>query len=204
MHDLNLIARASGFHPWDAMAPAALSGILQRGPFRSSLETGCGGSTIVLSHASDRHIAFAIEGADRSISALRQHSELRCETVTFVEGETMNTVPGYQFEGDVDLALLDGPHAYPLPQIEFAYLFPRIRIGGWLVMDDIQIPSVYELFHFLRNEPSVTLEEVIVRTAFFRTVSVVEHGPDGWAQQSMNRHTILRYSWRDRLRRLLG
>src|SRR5580692_3467784 len=99
MHDPDLIERATGFHQWDAMAPAALSGILQRGPFRSSLETGCGGSTIVLSHASDRHIAFAIEGADRSISALRQHSELRCETVTFVEGETMNTVPGYQFEG---------------------------------------------------------------------------------------------------------
>ena len=27
MHDPNLIAPASGFHPWDAMAPAALSGI---------------------------------------------------------------------------------------------------------------------------------------------------------------------------------
>ena len=49
----------------------------------------------------------------------------------------------------VDLVLLDGPHAYPLPQIEFAYLFPRIRTGGWLALDDIQIPSVYELFRFL-------------------------------------------------------
>lgn len=186
------------------MAPAALAGILQRGPFRSSVETGCGGSTIVLSHASDHHIAFAIEGTDRSISELREHSEFRCENVTFVEGETMNTVPRYQFEGEVDLALLDGPHAYPLPQIEFAYLFPWVRVGGWLVMDDIQIPSVYGLFHFLKGEPSVMLEEVVVRTAFFRRISAVEHGPDGWALQSMNRHTILRYSWRDRLRRLLG
>jgi hypothetical protein len=32
----------------------------------------------------------------------------------------------------LDVALLDGPHAYPLPQIELAYLFPHIRVGvGW-------------------------------------------------------------------------
>ncbi len=71
-------------------------------------------------------------------------------------------------------------------------------------MDDIQIPSVYELFRFLEQNSSVVLEEVVVRTAFFRRVSVPEHGPDGWSLQGMNRHTILRYSWRDRLRRLLG
>ena len=204
MHDSNLIARASGFHPWDAMAPAALSGILKRGPFRSSVETGCGGSTIVLSHASDRHIAFAIEGKDRTITDLRKQSDLRSEHVIFVEGETKDTLPGYQFEGEVDLVLLDGPHAYPLPQIEFAYLFPRIRLGGWLGLDDIQIPSVYELFRFLEQESPVVLEEVAARTAFFRRVSAAEDGPDGWALQGMNRHTILRYSWRDRLRRLLG
>ena len=107
MHDLNLIARASGFHPWDAMAPAALSGILKRGPFRSSVETGCGGSTIVLSHASDRHIAFAIEGKDRTITDLRKQSDLRSENAIFVEGETRDTLPEYQFEGEVDLVLLD-------------------------------------------------------------------------------------------------
>jgi precorrin-6B methylase 2 len=204
MHDSNLIVRASGFHPWDAMAPAALSGILKRGPFQASAETGCGGSTIVLSHASHRHTAFAIEGNDRTLTELRKQTDLRSENVIFVEGETKDTVPAYQFEGEMDLVLLDGPHAYPLPQIEFAYLFPRIRLGGWLVVDDIQIPSVYELFHFLEKESSVVLEEVAVRTAFFRRVSAPEHGPDGWALQGMNRHTILRYSWRDRLRRLLG
>ncbi len=204
MHDPHLIVRASGFHPWDAMAPAALSGILQRGPFRSSVETGCGGSTIVLSHASDQHVAFAIEGKDRTITELCKQSDLRTENVIFVEGETKDTLPGYQFEGEVDLVLLDGPHAYPLPQIEFAYLFPRIRLGGWLVVDDIQIPSVYELFHFLEMESAVALEEVAVRTAFFRRISTVGHSPDGWALQGINRHSILRYSWRDRLRRLLG
>ena len=204
MHDPNLVARAGGFHPWDAMAPAALSGILRRGPFRSSAETGCGGSTIVLSHASEHHIAFAIEGKDRTITELRKQGDLRTENVIFVEGETKDTLPGYRFEAQMDLVLLDGPHAYPLPQLEFAYLFPHLRLGGWLVMDDIQIPSVYELFQFLKAESSVVLEEVAVRTAFFRRIKVAESGPDGWTLQGMNRHTILRYSWRDRLRHLVG
>jgi hypothetical protein len=142
--------RASGFHPWDAMAPAALSGILLRGPFRSSVETGCGGSTIVLSHASERHIAFAIEGTDRTITELRKHGDLRTDNVIFVEGETKETLPGYQFEGEVDLALLDGPHAYPLPQIEFAYLFPD---QAWWMAGRGRYPdsSVHELFRFLKR-----------------------------------------------------
>jgi len=201
---LDLVKRASGFHPWDAMSPMALSAILKRGPFRSTVETGCGGSTIVLSHASDRHMAFAIDGKDRTISELRKHSDLRTGKVTFVEGETKDTLPPYRFESELDLVLLDGPHAYPLPQIEFAYLFPWIRLGGWLVVDDVQIPSVYEIFDFLRKEPPVVLEEVVVRTAFFRRTGAAEHSPDGWARQGINRHTVLRYSWRDRLRTLLG
>lgn len=186
------------------MTPMALSAVLKRGPFRSTAETGCGGSTIILSHASDRHTAFAIDGKDRTITELRKQSDLRTEKVTFVEGETKDTLPQYQFEGELDLVLLDGPHAYPLPQIEFSYLFPWIRLGGWLVVDDIQIPSVYEMFDFLRKESSVVLDDVVVRTAFFRRAGAVEHSPDGWALQGINRHTILRYSWRDRLRRMLG
>lgn len=204
MNNPELVARASQFHPWDAMAPVALSGLLRRGPFRNSVETGCGGSTIVLSHASNRHTAFAIEGSELTITGLRMQPDLLQEKVTFIEGESKDTLPRYNFNGEVDIVLLDGPHAYPLPQIEFAYLFPRLKVGGWLVLDDIQIPSVYELFRFLEKESSVVLEEVVARTAFFRRVRTAENGADGWELQGMNRRTILRYSWRDRLRTLLG
>lgn len=186
------------------MAPAALSAILRRGPFRSTAETGCGGSTIVLSQASERHTAFAIEGQERTITGLRQQPDFQAEHVIFVEGETRDTVPRHQFEGELDLVLLDGPHAYPLPQIEFAYLFPHLQAGGWLVVDDIQIPSVYELFTFLKQESSLVLEEIAVRTAFFRRLTVESPGPDGWERQGINRQTIWRYSWRDRLRKILN
>jgi hypothetical protein len=177
--------------------------LAKRGPFQFSAETGCGGSTIVLSHLSKQHSAFAIEGADRTITGLRQHSDFRPDTVVFIEGESKRTLPLHAFENRLDLALLDGPHAYPLPQLEFAYLFPQVREGGWLALDDVQIPSVYELFQFMRRESSMVLEEVAVRTAFFRKIGDSDFGPDGWQHQGMNRRQILRYSWRDRLRRLI-
>ncbi len=85
-----------------------------------------------------------------------------------------------------------------------SYTCSRNRTGGWLVIDDIQIPSVYEMFRFLQAEPGIILDEIVVHTAFFRRVEAAQHGPDGWQFQKMNRHTVLRYSWRDRLRRLLG
>ncbi len=203
-----MIAQAGTFHPWDAMAPAALSAIVRRGrtsPFSSTAETGCGGSTIVLSHCSRHHTAFAIEGESRTITELCQRSDLRRQNVMFVEGLTKDTVPGYRFTTALDLVLLDGPHAYPLPQIEYAYLFPHVRRNGWLVLDDIQIPSVHELFRFLRRESSWVLEEVVVRTAFFRRTRdfAPQCGPDGWWLQEMNRHRIWRYSWRDILRELI-
>jgi hypothetical protein len=198
-----LIARAVQFHAWDAMAPLALEALAKRGPFQFSAETGCGGSTIVFSHLSKHHTAFAIEGADQTITGLRQHSDFRPGSVVFVEGETKRTLPLHAFENRLDLALLDGPHAYPLPQLEFAYLFPQVKEGGWLVLDDVQIPSVYELFQFMRRESSMVLEEVAVRTAFFRKIGERNDGPDGWQHQGMNRRGILRYSWRDRLRRLI-
>lgn len=202
MPDPGLIARAGEFHPWDAMAPAVLAGLLHRGPFRSSAETGCGGSTIVLSQVSNSHTAFAINGEDRTIDELGKHSDLRRANVVFVEGESKDTLPVHLFKGELDLVLLDGPHAYPLPQVEFAYLFPWIKAGGWLVIDDLQIPSVHELHDFLKKESALALEEVLVRTAFYRRVGVSARGPDGWEKQGINRRTMLRYSWRDRLRKL--
>jgi hypothetical protein len=53
------------------MTPAALHAIVarsQRRPFECTAETGCGGSTILLSHLSQRHTAFAVEGADLTVS----------------------------------------------------------------------------------------------------------------------------------------
>src|SRR5260370_14306627 len=183
MHDAGLVRCANGFHPWDAMAPAALAAMLRRGPFESTAETGCGGSTIVLSHASQRRTAF------------------QAGRVTFVEGESKDTLPGYLFEGPLDLVLLDGPNAYPLHKSNSHICSHGSGPAGSWSSTIFQIPSVHELADFLRKESSVAMEEMVVRTAFFKRVHVLEPRPDRWTAQGMNRRTIWRDSWRDRLRR---
>lgn len=185
------------------MAPRALEAICRRGPFHASAETGCGGSTIVLSHISQKHTAFAIEGEWKTISSLRLSADLSGQDVTFVEGESRHTLPRYLFSEPIQLALLDGPHAYPQPQMEFLYLFQNLEPGGWLVLDDIQIRSVHELFSFLKGERLVLLDEVAGRTAFFRKTDATILGPDGWQQQRYNHWPVLRWCWRDVLRRWL-
>ncbi len=198
-----LVSDAAAFHPWDAMAPAALTAIARRGPFHNTAETGCGGSTILLSRISKQHTAFAIEGEHRTISALRARPDVGKDHVTFVEGETKKTIPVHVFPQSLQLLLLDGPHAYPQPQMEYLYLFEHLSPGGWLVLDDLQIPAVNELYRFLRQESFVALEEVVVRTAFFRKVAHPAGGPDGWQGQRLNRWPVLRYCWRDVLREFL-
>jgi hypothetical protein len=71
--------RALQFHPWDAMAPAALESIAKRGPFQFTAETGCGGSTIVLSQISRHHTVFALEGAERTITGLRNFADFQSD-----------------------------------------------------------------------------------------------------------------------------
>ena len=197
------LAEALQFHPWDAMAPAALECIAKRGPFRFTAETGCGGSTILFSQTSSHHTSFALEGSERTITGLRNFYEFPASGVEFVEGETKITLPAHSFHDPLDFVLLDGPHAYPLPQLEFVYLFPHLKAGGWIALDDLQVPSVHQLFDFMRRESSMILEEVAVRTAFFRKTGTPSVGYDGWENQGINRRGILRYSWRDRLRKIL-
>ena len=160
----------------------------------------------MFSQLSKNHLTFGVEGENQTITELRSRGDLRAEVVVFMEGDTKVTLPAYHFTSQLDLVLLDGPHAYPLPQLEYTYLFPHIRPRGWLVLDDLQIPSVHELFSFLCKEQSVVLEEVMGRTAFFRKMENTDAnaGPDGWWLQGINRRPIWRYSWRDQLRKMFG
>jgi hypothetical protein len=45
--------------------------------------------------------------------------------------------------------LLDGEHAFPIPQIDFYYLARSLKVGGVLIVDDIDIWSCKILHEFL-------------------------------------------------------
>ncbi len=156
------------------------------------------------SHLSSEHTAFSLDGGSGSITNVRRSPLLRPNVVSFVEGPSQATLPTYRFNGKLQLVMIDGPHAYPFPDLEYYSLYPHLDTGALLILDDIHIRSIRNLFEFLRKDAMFELNEVVGRTAFLTRTKAPAFDPmgDGWWTQNYNSRALLRYAWRERLGRL--
>jgi hypothetical protein len=182
---------APGLHKAGTLSAVTLKAFVRHAsarPVTASAETGSGASTLLLSHISGDHTVFAMDAGTGSINAIRASPLLRQEAVTFVEGPTQLTLPGHRFTKPLQFALIDGPHGYPFPDLEYFYLYPHLETDALLVLDDIHIPTITNQFDFLRADAMFTLEEVVETTAFFRRTSAETFSPtgDGWWLQRYN------------------
>jgi hypothetical protein len=157
-------------------------------PAKCSVETGSGASTLLFSNASNRHVAFTIDSGTGSLVNVRSSPLFRAERTTIVEGPTQLTLPRYTFTEPIQLALIDGPHAYPFPDLEYYYLYPHIEPGGTLIVDDIQIPTIHNMFEFIAADDMWSLIEVVDDTAFFTRTDSPTFPPTGdrWRRQKYN------------------
>jgi hypothetical protein len=151
-----------------------------------TLETGTGQSTV----------AFAIAGSDHtSISPAKdEHRRIldycsskgtgsRLRFLADASDHALATGEGVPNE--LDFVFIDGAHRFPIPIIDWHYTDPRLKVGGILGVDDIQMPSVNVLCDFLRNEAEWELLDESPRTVFFRKVRKVVPVLD-WQGQAMN------------------
>ncbi len=205
-HDLlaEILALSRTLHRSGSMSPATLIKLaqhLQARDVQHSVETGAGASTLVFSHLSRSHTVFALN-SDESITMVLRSPSLNRQVTTFVEGPTQKTLPAHSFRSPLQAVLLDGPHAYPFPDLEYFYLYPRIELDGLLVIDDIHIPSIQNLFQVVAHDDMFRLLEVCGKTAFLRRTDAPLFDPwgDNWWLQGFNRRTIWKYSWRDRMK----
>lgn len=154
---------------------------------RRSVETGAGKSTLLLSHLSERHTVFALD-AGLSLTRVADSTLLRRDRVTFIDGPSQLTLMAHQFTEPLQLAFIDGPHGFPFPNLEYWKLYPHLEPGGLLVVDDIHIPTIRQLFDFLREDAMFTLVETVGKTAFFERTSAETFSPveDGWWLQQYN------------------
>jgi hypothetical protein len=162
---------------------------LTRQKIKNSIETGSGASTLLFSHLSQNHTVFAIDDGNESINGTRRNPLLRSDSVTFVEGPTQKTLPAYQFTQPLQVALIDGPHGYPFPELEYFYIYPHLDPGALLIIDDINVRTIHNLFRFLSADKMFHLEQVVTATAFFRRTDAPMFNPfgDGWWEQGYNR-----------------
>jgi hypothetical protein len=167
----------------------------------NTVETGCGRTTVILSSISENHVVFAkVDSTNRNSIGT---DWLTPSNVTWVVGPTQKTLPQFEFKNKLDLVLIDGPHGYPFPELEYYFLYLHISQGGWLVVDDIQIPTVRQFFRFLCEDAMFShVCTISNNTAFFRRTEAPLFDPygDGWWEQAYNmNHT----AWSIRAKKII-
>jgi hypothetical protein len=181
------------WHAAGSVSPAVLRGIARFadriGAIHHSAETGAGKTTLLFSHLSSNHLVFAVEAGNGSVSKTKASPLLNSGVVTFVEGPTQVTLPQHRFTESLQMVLLDGPHGYPFPDLEYYYFYPVIQTGGLLIVDDIQIPTIGRMFDIIKAGDMFRLLEVIENTAFMERTDAPLISPtsDSWWLQGYNR-----------------
>src|SRR5208283_5428988 len=166
--------------------------LLPRMPIASA-ETGCGKSTIFFSRISQHHKVFCLDDRDgfesSSVSYFMDCAATRMDRVEVIFGPTQATLPVYKDHAPYDLVLIDGPHGFPFPDLEYYFFYPHLKNGALLVIDDIHIPTVGRLADFLSEDRMFEKVELIGATAAFRRTDAPTLDPfgDGWWLQDYNR-----------------
>jgi predicted O-methyltransferase YrrM len=177
-------ATESAAYNW-GLHPAVLQWLIDhvRPGFRT-LETGCGYSTVVFALYGCRHtVVSPFPEEHRCIDEWCRKHGVSVETVAYHCGPSQRVLPALK-PMPLDLVIIDGDHAVPTPLIDFYYTSDWLVKDGLLLVDDIQLPSVQQLYDFLDTEkPRWTFVKQIARTRIYR--KRVEGNVTGlqWMQQ---------------------
>jgi FkbM family methyltransferase len=154
-----------------------------------TVETGCGASTILLSHYAGKHLAFCYDDraeANSSVDFATSFPGFDADRVEWIFGPTQQALLRRPLAEEVDLVLIDGPHGYPFPELEYFAFYPWLRPGGVLILDDIHIPTIRNLFDVLREDDMFYPHQVVGTTAFLIRSSapaLSREGDDWWLQR---------------------
>ena len=156
-----------------------------------TLETGSGKSTFAFLMAGCKHIAIAPDaGEEDRIRQYCKDNNIQAD-FTFVADSSsevlpslINTIPA------LDFVFIDGAHRYPFAEIDYHFTEKKLKVGGYMVVDDVQLPSVRNLFVFLKKEKNWQLDAVIGKTAFFIKTKEEELIND-WQNQGINRFYLV-------------
>jgi hypothetical protein len=158
------------------------------GAIEYSVETGAGKSTLFFSQISQQHTVFTMNVSD-SLSQVKGSSLFNSSSVEIVEGPTQQTLPVYEFNKKIQVALIDGPHGYPFPELEYYYIYQHLDTGAILIIDDINIPSIKNMTEVLKKDEMFECLGTLGKTTFFKRTSAPLFDPlgDAWWEQGYNK-----------------
>ena len=118
-----------------------------------TLETGCGISTVLFAKWGAEHVC--VVPWPREAEACREYLQEHGypDNVKFEVGFSDEVLPRLTLP-PLDLVLIDGGHAFPAPIVDWYYAASRLRQGGVVILDDLQLPQVrLGLSEFLEADP---------------------------------------------------
>ena len=112
-------------------------------PGSRTLETGAGISTVLFAAWGCEHLAIVpfIDEVD-AIRSYCSDKGIDITTVAFDIRPSEVALPELPDASEFDLVFIDGGHGFPLPVVDWFYGAGRLRRGGVVVFDDVQLPQV--------------------------------------------------------------
>lgn len=108
-----------------------------------TLETGAGLSTVLFAAWRCDHLAVVPYPSEATaIEAYCAEKGIHTDSLTFDLRPSEVALPDRVDSGDLDLMFIDGCHGFPSPIIDWFYGAGRLRRGGVVVFDDLQLPQV--------------------------------------------------------------
>lgn len=192
---LELAEKERGTHAHGSISYKSMRRFEQLLPHQmdNTLETGCGRSTIFFSQASKNHLVFCLDdleyGEESSVKYFLSSRRFNPKSVTCVYGPTQKTLPEFKHSAQYDCVLIDGPHGYPFPELEYFHVYPHIKPGGFLLLDDVQIPTIGRMADILQEDAMWHFVELMEWTAVFQRTDAPVFPSDGdhWWEQNYNR-----------------
>lgn len=137
----------------------------------TTLETGCGLSTVVFALKGSRHTVIA--PAPREFEITKTYCRDRgipTDQIDFITQASQTVLPVLE-SPPLDLVLIDGGHGFPTPYIDWFYTAGKLKKGGFLIVDDVGLWSCQILRDFLIEQPHWELvAEYEERTTVFRKI----------------------------------
>jgi predicted O-methyltransferase YrrM len=122
-------------------------------PGASTLETGAGISTIVFLALGAHHQAISPDpGEPERIRAYCADHGISTTHYVHHVASSESVLPTMTVERPIDVALVDGNHAFPVPCLDWYYATRLLKKGGVMIVDDIQLWSGKILADFLEAE----------------------------------------------------
>lgn len=148
----------------------------------NTLETGAGISTIVFAIKVCTHTCIVPD--ETQVDRIRNFCGERgiaTDHIQFIIGRSQDILPTLNIR-DLDFALVDGSHSFPVAFLDYFYIAERLRTGGVLVIDDTNLWTGNVIKKFLELEPEWKIKEDFPKSVAFEKIGEADLDKD-WVDQ---------------------